>query len=155
MPRLHWGVTARDEADEAEEEGIGMPLSEHEQRLLDEMERNLYQNDADFVANISQAPRRKPAYRAIVLGVLLAVIGVAALITGVFLQQPVVGILGFLVMFAGVLLAITPGRRRSAEAMFEGQTDAQGSGHGRQKGSSSDFMDRLSERWDKRQDGDR
>jgi hypothetical protein len=155
MPRLHWGVTARDEADEAEEEGIGMPLSEHEQRLLDEMERNLYQNDADFVANISQAPRRKPAYRAIVLGVLLAVIGVAALITGVFLQQPVVGILGFLVMFAGVLLAITPGRRRGAEAMFEGQADAQGSGRGRQKSSSSDFMDRLSERWDKRQDGDR
>ncbi|MET1051453.1 MAG: DUF3040 domain-containing protein, partial [Mycetocola sp.] len=25
-----------------------MPLSEQEQRLLDEMERNLYRNDADF-----------------------------------------------------------------------------------------------------------
>ena len=133
-----------------------MPLSEHEQRLLDEMERNLYQNDADFVANISQAPRRKPAYRAIVLGVLLAVIGVAALITGVFLQQPVVGILGFLVMFAGVLLAITPGRRRGGETMFEAHGDASAAGgRGRQKSSSSDFMDRLGERWDKRQDGER
>jgi len=125
-----------------------MPLSEHEQRLLDEMERNLYQNDADFVANISHAPRHKPAYRSIVLGVLIAVLGVAALITGVFLQQPIIGIVGFLAMFAGVLLAITPGRRRGGETLFP---QAPG-GRGRQK-SSSDFMDRLGERWDKRQDG--
>lgn len=135
-----------------------MPLSEHEQRLLDEMERNLYQNDADFVANISQAPRRKPAYRAIVVGVLVAVIGIAALVTGVFIQQSLVGILGFLLMFAGVLLAITPGRRGARDALFGEQSGtggtAQPGGRARQKGSS-DFMDRMSERWDKRQDGDR
>jgi hypothetical protein len=137
-----------------------MPLSEHEQRLLDEMERNLYQNDADFVANISQTPHRKPAYRAIVLGVLVAVVGVAALVLGVAIRLPVVGILGFLFMFAGVLLAITPGRRRGGEAMFEAGSGTSSSGgrgsagQGRQKGSS-DFMDRLGERWDKRQDGDR
>jgi hypothetical protein len=132
-----------------------MPLSEHEQRLLDEMERNLYQNDADFVANISQTPRRKPAYRAIVVGVLVAVIGVAALILGVATRLPVVGILGFLFMFAGVLLAITPGRRRGGEALFDAQGGtAQPGSAGRQKGSS-DFMDRLGERWDKRQDGER
>ncbi|MFC4244814.1 DUF3040 domain-containing protein [Gryllotalpicola reticulitermitis] len=134
-----------------------MPLSEHEQRLLDEMERNLYQNDADFVANISQTPRRKPAYRAIVLGVLVAVIGVGALITGVTVRQPLVGILGFVLMFAGVLFAITPGRRRKDEAVFEepaaGSSSPNGQ-RGRQK-NSSDFMDRLGERWDKRQDGDR
>jgi hypothetical protein len=131
-----------------------MPLSEHEQRLLDEMERNLYQNDADFVANISHAPRRKPVYRAIVLGVLLAVVGVAALILGVAIRLPVVGILGFLVMFAGVLLAITPGRRRGADSLFDAQGGAAKPGSGRAK-SSSDFMDRLGERWDRRQDGDR
>jgi hypothetical protein len=133
-----------------------MPLSEHEQRLLDEMERNLYQNDADFVANISQAPRRKPAYRAIVLGVLVAVVGVAALILGVAIRLPIVGILGFLFMFAGVLLAITPGRRRHGGAtLFDGENGtAQPGGSGRPK-NSSDFMDRLSERWDKRQDGER
>jgi len=136
-----------------------MPLSEHEQRLLDEMERNLYQNDADFVANISQAPRRKPAYRAIVLGVLVAVIGVGALIAGVTIRQPLVGILGFVLMFAGVLLAITPARRRKDEAVFEESLGGASSpaGHGRQKSqkNSADFMDRLGERWDKRQDGER
>ncbi|HEY0249137.1 MAG TPA: DUF3040 domain-containing protein [Gryllotalpicola sp.] len=132
-----------------------MPLSEHEQRLLDEMERNLYQNDADFVANISQAPRRRPAYRAIVLGVLVAVVGVATLITGVFVPQPLVGILGFVLMLAGVLLAITPRRRRADDKLFAAPDD-QHSGRGAQRPSSSaDFMDRLNERWDKRQDGER
>ncbi|WP_375389251.1 DUF3040 domain-containing protein, partial [uncultured Amnibacterium sp.] len=29
-----------------------MPLSEQEQRLLDEMERSLYHGDADFVASV-------------------------------------------------------------------------------------------------------
>jgi hypothetical protein len=136
-----------------------MPLSEHEQRLLDEMERNLYQNDADFVANISQAPHRKPAYRAIVLGVLIAVVGVGALIAGVMIRQPLVGILGFILMFAGVLFAITPARRRTDQVIFEEPVGgaSQGTGHGRQKSQKNggDFMDRLGERWDKRQDGER
>jgi len=128
-----------------------MPLSEHEQRLLDEMERNLYQNDADFVANISATPRRKPAYRSIVLGVLVAVVGVGVLIAGVSFQIALIGILGFVLMFGGVLLAITPGRKRGADTLF---TEAPGS---KQAGGakSSDFMDRLGERWDKRQDGER
>ena len=51
-----------------------MPLSEHEQRLLEEMERSLYQNDADFVAKVG-GRRGKPAYRTIVLGILLAIVG--------------------------------------------------------------------------------
>ncbi|MCL2516646.1 MAG: DUF3040 domain-containing protein [Microbacteriaceae bacterium] len=132
-----------------------MPLSEHEQRLLDEMERNLYQNDADFVANISQAPRHKPAYRAIVLGVLIAVVGVAALILGVSIRQPLVGIVGFLLMFAGVMVTITPGRR-GHEGSFDvpsGPAASSGAGRGPQKGAS-DFMGRMNERWEKRQDGE-
>ena len=55
-----------------------MPLSEQEQRLLEEMERNLYRNDADFVAAVGGVRGRRPNYRAIVLGVLLAVAGVGA-----------------------------------------------------------------------------
>ena len=131
-----------------------MPLSEHEQRLLDEMERNLYQNDADFVANISQLPRRKPLYRAVVLGILLGVVGVAGLVLGVLIPQPIVGIVGFLLMFAGVLLAITPRRRgHGAESVFDAQSGSASAGGGKQK-NSSDFMDRVNERWGKRQDGD-
>ena len=124
-----------------------MPLSEHEQRLLEEMERSLYQNDADFVAKVG-GRRGKPAYRTIILGILLAIAGVGILITGVFVQQPIVGILGFVVMFAGVLLAIAPGKRVAPDPDAPTQS---GSKSGRT--SQAGFMDKLNDRWDKRQDG--
>ena len=54
-----------------------MPLSEHEQRLLEEMERSLYRNDADFVATVS-GRRGKPNYRWIVGGSLIAIAGLLA-----------------------------------------------------------------------------
>ncbi|MDN4615631.1 DUF3040 domain-containing protein [Leifsonia sp. F6_8S_P_1B] len=126
-----------------------MPLSEHEQRLLEEMERSLYQNDADFVAKVG-GKRARPAYRSIVLGVLIAVVGVAVLVTGVFVQQPIVGILGFVVMFAGVLVAIAPGKRVSLDDATPTSARTAKAARGRQAG----FMDRMNDRWDKRQDGE-
>jgi hypothetical protein len=86
-----------------------MPLSEQEQRLLEEMERSLYHNDADFVAGASGRHGR-PTYTRIVTGVLIGVVGVATLIAGVGVRLPIVGVLGFILMFAGVLIALTPPR---------------------------------------------
>lgn len=123
-----------------------MPLSEHEQRLLEEMERSLYQNDADFVAKVG-GKRARPAYRSIVLGILLAVVGVGVLIAGVYYQQPLVGILGFVVMFAGVLVAIAPGKRVAVEP---GAAEPKGA---KARGGQTGFMDRMNDRWEKRNDG--
>ncbi|MFF2389952.1 DUF3040 domain-containing protein [Agromyces sp. NPDC058104] len=125
-----------------------MPLSEQEQRLLEEMERNLYRNDADFVHAVGGVRGRRPNYRAIVLGVLLAVAGVGALIVGVATQILIVGILGFALMFAGVLVAITPSKRGAAAPA----PNEQSSGAAKPR-SGSGFMDRMNERWDRRQDG--
>ena len=86
-----------------------MPLSEQEQRLLEEMERSLYHNDADFVAGGSRR-RGRPTYSMVVAGVLIAIVGLAGLVTGVVIQLPVVGVIGFVAMFAGVLIALSPGR---------------------------------------------
>src|SRR4030095_2595289 len=93
-----------------------MPLSEQEQRLLWEMERNLYRNDADFVHAVGGVRGRRPNYRAIVLGVLLAVAGVGALIAGVALQLLIVGIIGLALLVTRVLLSITPNKRGAAAA---------------------------------------
>ncbi len=82
-----------------------MPLSEQEQRLLDEMERNLYHGDADFVAPVGRVRGRTP-YTAVVGGVLLALAGVVVLVLGALVHVWVVGVLGFVAMFAGVLLAV-------------------------------------------------
>lgn len=128
-----------------------MPLSEHEQRLLEEMERNLYQNDADFVAKVGGG--RKPGYRAVVLGILLAVVGACVLVAGVLVQIALIGILGFVVMLAGVLLAIAPPRSLRNAPPDIADTGAPGrSGSSSSKGQAG-FMDKLNDRWDKRQDG--
>ncbi|QAV69316.1 DUF3040 domain-containing protein [Salinibacterium sp. UTAS2018] len=125
-----------------------MPLSEQEQRALDEMERSLYQNDADFVSAVN--PRKgKPNYRMMVIGVLVAVAGIIALLTGVIIQQPLVGVLGFIVMFVGVLLFVSPSR--SSDADLDADAAPASSSNSTKRGAS--FMDTLNERWDRRQDG--
>ena len=126
-----------------------MPLSEQEQRLLDEMERSLYHNDADFVATMGSRTGGRPNYTSLVVGILIAVLGIATLVTGVIVQQPLVGVLGFAIMFAGVLIAITPrrsGGKPHAKRPSSGPTK-------RTRRSSGGFMDSLGERWDRRQDG--
>ncbi len=120
-----------------------MPLSEQEQRLLEEMERSLYHNDADFVATVGNR-RGRPNYRTVLLGVLLAVVGVAAVVTGVVLRQPFIGIAGFVVMFVGVLVAVSSPKRGSVADDEEPPM----AGSARRQG----FMDRMNERWEKRQD---
>ena len=131
-----------------------MPLSEQEQRLLEEMERGLYHNDADFVATV-RGRQEKPNYTSLVVGVLIFVLGIAALATGVIIKVPLVGVIGFAIMLAGVLVAVTPGKlgRKGSPS-----SPASAAGRGpapKQKSAASgtDFMDRLNDRWDKRQGG--
>ncbi|GHD40555.1 DUF3040 domain-containing protein [Mycetocola manganoxydans] len=126
-----------------------MPLSEQEQRLLDEMERNLYRNDADFVSTVGDR-RGRPTYRSVALGSVITIVGAAALVLGVILQQPIIGILGFGVMLAGVLVAISPGKA-DADAPADKDGFASASTSNPRKGSTT-FMDRMNDRWDKRQD---
>ncbi|MEK6345754.1 MULTISPECIES: DUF3040 domain-containing protein [Curtobacterium] len=125
-----------------------MPLSEQEQRLLEEMERSLYQNDSDFVARVTRRQGR-PTYTSIALGVLGALAGVAVVIVGLVLRQPLVGILGFVIMLAGVLFALRPGMR--VPKSKPGRTPKSGGSSGSKSSSSGgSFMDRMNERWDKR-----
>lgn len=127
-----------------------MPLSEHEQRLLEEMERSLYNNDADFVATVSPRGGR-PNYRRIALGALIALVGIIAIVTGIMIKQPLVGMVGFIVILGGALLALSP-RSRAPESLggLGDSGPAPASGKTRTGGG---FMDRMNERWDRRQDG--
>jgi hypothetical protein len=119
-----------------------MPLSEHEQRLLDEMERSLYHNEADDVTTVG-AGRVRPNYTAIALGIIAGVIGIVLLLVGVISRLPIIGLIGFAIMFAGAMLAIAPPRRLSVR-------DANSGGRKRRPG----LMDSLNERWDRRADED-
>lgn len=121
-----------------------MPLSEQEQRLLDEMERSLYHGDGDFVASVGRV-RGGVNYTALVGGILLALGGVGLLLAGVALHSWIVGVIGFAAMFAGVLIAVgTPGRR---------PLRASSRGVARPARRQGRFMDRLAERWERRRQG--
>jgi hypothetical protein len=124
-----------------------MPLSEQEQKLLDEMERSLYHNDADFVSAVN-ASRGKLNYGALVLGILLAVVGLVVVIVGVITHFLIIGLVGFVGMFAGVLLALRPSKSAMGRPASGPRTATSPSG----AASKTNLMDRLNERWDKRQD---
>ena len=129
-----------------------MPLSEQEQRLLDEMERHLLHNDADIVS--APSGDRALSYRNLVYGAVLLLLGIGALVAGVALGGQlgpvvsiVVGVIGFAAMVVGVILAATPVRRVGGSTRPRSTTPSQ------TPQSSASFMDRMNDRWDRRQDG--
>lgn len=132
-----------------------MPLSEHEQRLLDQIERELYAEDPKFASTVRGKKLRRPSRRRRVQGIALFVIGVALLVLGVIVpvrvaEIPLVSVFGFLVMFAGVLLALRAMRH-------EGETESESaesgtSGTSASKKPRSGFAQRMEERFRQRFD---
>ena len=71
-----------------------MPLSEEEQRLLEQMEQALAAEDPKFVSTIRGAASRRHHKRIVVLGCLGFVLGVAALMTGAVMMETALSFLG-------------------------------------------------------------
>ena len=91
-----------------------MPLSEHEQRLLDQIERALYAEDPKFASTVRGGRLRKPTRRRRLQGVAVFVVGLVLLVVGVAVPQlwlassfPVISVVGFLVMLGGAVVAVT------------------------------------------------
>ena len=59
-----------------------MPLSEHEQRLLEQIERALVDDDPKFASSVRTGDRRLKARRKLQIGVGLVVVGFAVLVGG-------------------------------------------------------------------------
>jgi hypothetical protein len=83
-----------------------VPLSEHEQRLLEQIERALVDDDPKFASSVRNGDRRLKARRLAQFGIALVVIGLAVLVGGAVGQSFLVGALGSLVMFGGAALAV-------------------------------------------------
>ena len=140
-----------------------MPLSEHEQRLLDQIERALYQEDPKFASTVRATDLRTHMRRRLRRAALVLVLGFALLLTGVVTQQYVVGIAGFGVMVLALLLAMTSWKRMGqggGAVAPPSPTDGPRSGSrpmrpkpARGSGSGGGgVMGRLEERWKKRWD---
>lgn len=125
-----------------------MGLSEREQQLLDEMERRLYQSEADVMQTPSGV-RRKVDLRMLVLGIVIGIVGVGVLIAGVATQQLWIGLIGFVAMLGGVLLA----SKQSTVETTESGTST--SARARSGQASETLGERMSRRWDERMEGER
>jgi hypothetical protein len=112
-----------------------MPLSEHEQRLLDQIERALYAEDPKFASNVRGARMRNRYHRRRIQGIAIFVLGLLLLVAGVMLPVrpvgiPVISVLGFLVMFAGAVVAIFS-RRGAGDGRGGASPDRSAAGQGR------------------------
>ena len=130
-----------------------MPLSDHEQRMLDEIESALYAEDPKFASSVRGGGLRAPTARRRLQGVALFVIGLGMLVSGVAFKAtmigtfPVLSVVGFLVMFGGVVFAITAPRRSKTS-----DRPASGGRQRRVKGSGGSFTSRMEDRFRRRFD---
>jgi hypothetical protein len=88
-----------------------VPLSEHEQRLLDQIERALYQEDPKFASTVRSTDLRTHMKRRMRRAGLLLAVGVIVMLTGLVSNMPAVGILGFVVMVGALALALASWKR--------------------------------------------
>lgn len=134
-----------------------MPLSEHEQRVLEQMEKALYAEDPRLATQLKRtATTGGPARldrRRLAVGVLVALAGLALVVVGVMSQQIWVGAIGFLAMVLGGAWAATPTSRPHLGVVGTSGAVSRPGGKARKsrKGGGS-FMDRMEQQWDKRKE---
>jgi hypothetical protein len=90
-----------------------VPLSDHEQRLLEQIERALYAEDPKFASAVSSTDLRTHARRRVRRAVVLLVLGMVALLAGVVSNQIVVGVAGFCLMLFALVYAASQYKKAS------------------------------------------
>ena len=129
-----------------------MPLSEHEQKMLEQMEQALAAEDPRFASSMKGARSRSALRRRYIIGGLGVVIGLGVVLIGVN-TAVWVGVIGFAMMVVGAAYALTPPRRRvdlgavAADGSVRRHTGGRKGGSTRRQG----LMERLDERWERRQ----
>jgi hypothetical protein len=128
-----------------------VPLSEHEQRLLEQIEQALYADDPKFAQSWRGRDLRSLQRARIFRAVAVIVVGLGLLIAGVITQASstvlgvVLGVAGFLLMLGGAWLAMTSRRTPATPAAAQAATP-------KASAPRTSIKQRLEERWERRQD---
>ncbi|WP_151772841.1 DUF3040 domain-containing protein [Streptomyces abyssomicinicus] len=128
-----------------------MPLSEHEQRMLEQMERALYAEDPKFATALEGSGLRTYTRRRVYQAVAGFLVGIALLMTGMVAQQIWIGVVGFLVMLGCAVLAVT-GWRKGPKPGEQPPADAPGAPGAAAQARKRSVMDRIEQRWQRRRD---
>ncbi|GAT64830.1 membrane protein [Planomonospora sphaerica] len=135
--------------------GGAVPLSEHEQRLLDQIEQALYAEDPKWANTVRISDPRSHYKRRLVKASIGFVLGVVLLMVGVVINLIPLGVGGFVVMLAACLWGLSSWKRMngfgegSSSPAPRGQRGGKAAGRG---GSRQSFMERMEERWRRRHD---
>ena len=90
-----------------------MPLSEHEQRLLDEIEQALYAEDPKFASAVRSA-RSRTRHRSSLLTAVIGIgLGLGLVLVGLLATVIVLSVVGFVLLVAGCAYAVQSIRHRS------------------------------------------
>ncbi|MFI5629704.1 DUF3040 domain-containing protein [Streptomyces sp. NPDC051664] len=127
-----------------------MPLSEHEQRMLEQMERALYAEDPKFATALEGSGLRTYTRRRVYQAVAGFLVGIALLMAGMVAQQIWISVVGFLVMLGCAVLAVTGWRKAPKPGEQQASGDKGERRHPRQRRT---VMNRIEQRWQRRRDG--
>jgi hypothetical protein len=127
-----------------------VPLSEHEQRLLDQIERALYAEDPKFASTVRSTDLRAVMRRRIRYAVLLFLVGFGLMLF--FVTNPALGIAGFAVMVAALALALSAWKRLGGTPSTLRAVDGRTERPTRRRKSHGSPKQRLEERWQRRWD---
>jgi Protein of unknown function (DUF3040) len=153
--------------------GGTVPLSEHEQRQLEQIEQALYA-DHPRLARIMRAKDPRVHYRRRVIQATIGfLIGVGLLVAGLLTKHTYLDLAGFVIMLVSSMWAITSYRRMTGVLAEQSKgrkpvksAPGHGHGHGRSgsggggsgsggNSGSGGMMERMEERWRRRQERDR
>ncbi|QDY76336.1 DUF3040 domain-containing protein [Streptomyces qinzhouensis] len=134
-----------------------MPLSEHEQRMLEQMERALYAEDPKFATALEGSGLRTYTRRRVYQAIAGFLVGIALLMAGMVAQQMIwISVVGFLVMLGCAALAVTGWRKAPKPGEKPPLGDASGGAgarrHPRRTRQRKSMMNRIEERWQRRRD---
>ncbi len=140
-----------------------VPLSEHERRQLEQIEQALRADDPRL-ANALHAAGPQVRYKRRVTGAALGFLcGVGLLLAGVVINVILIAVAGFVIMLTCSMWAVTSYRRRTGSTTGRVRAKDRRSGKKRRaandrrsgKRAGSGLMERLEQRWRRRQQGDR
>ncbi|WP_117209715.1 DUF3040 domain-containing protein [Allorhizocola rhizosphaerae] len=127
-----------------------MPLSEHEQRLFEQIERSLSE-DPKFASAVRQSDPKFHARRRLVLAGVVVAAGLALLVYGTVAKESLLGVAGFVVMLAAAGYAMLA-YRRGANGASGGHLRSVGGTATRRTRRGLGIIDRLEARWRDRGD---
>lgn len=139
-----------------------MPLSEEEQRMLEQLEQALAAEDPKFASTLRGSSARSRHRRMAYGSAAVFVLGIVLLMTGVIMPQTVVSVAGFVLMLGGAYFGLTAWRRSTqpeplyvvgSEKAKPTKTKAKNKPAAKPRPQASgSFMERLEERWNRRRE---